>query len=100
MGYMPGHMTLYFGEALQKMGFDIVNSDIKVTVHQDRNVVTGGQPLRGECTWPAGRKRIACPVYRQTVKRGRALGSCPGCSEFLLILHQTSAPVRIEEGNN
>lgn len=45
MGYMPGHLTWYFGEALQKMGLNIVNSDIKGTVHQDRNVLTGDSPF-------------------------------------------------------
>lgn len=45
MGYMPGHLTWYFGGALQKMGINIVNSDIKGTVHQDRNVLTGDSPF-------------------------------------------------------
>ncbi|ELP5717462.1 glyoxalase III HchA (plasmid) [Enterobacter asburiae] len=45
MGYMPGHLTWYFGEALQKMGLNIVNTDIKGTVHQDRNVLTGDSPF-------------------------------------------------------
>lgn len=45
MGYMPGHLTWYFGEALQKMGMNIVNSDIKGTVHKDRNVLTGDSPF-------------------------------------------------------
>ncbi|WP_412048070.1 glyoxalase III HchA [Klebsiella variicola] len=41
MGYMPGHLTWYFGDALKKMGMIIVNNDIKGTVHKDRNVLTG-----------------------------------------------------------
>lgn len=45
MGYMPGHLTWYFGEGLQKMGLNIVNSNIKGTVHQDRNVLTGDSPF-------------------------------------------------------
>lgn len=45
MGYMPGHLIWYFGEALQKMGLNIVNSNIKGTVHQDRNVLTGDSPF-------------------------------------------------------
>ncbi|MCK6942987.1 glyoxalase III HchA [Enterobacter roggenkampii] len=45
MGYMPGHLTWYFGESLQKMGMNIVNSDIKGTVHKDRNVLTGDSPF-------------------------------------------------------
>ncbi|MBX4609863.1 protein deglycase HchA [Klebsiella variicola] len=45
MGYMPGHLTWYFGDALKKMGMIIVNNDIKGTVHKDRNVLTGDSPF-------------------------------------------------------
>ncbi len=45
MGYMPGHLTWYFGEALKEMGMIIVNHDIKGTVHKDRNVLTGDSPF-------------------------------------------------------
>lgn len=45
MGYMQVHLTRYFGDALQKMGLTIVNSDIKGTVHKDRNVLTGDIPF-------------------------------------------------------
>lgn len=45
MGYMPGHLTWYFGDALQKMGIIIFNNDIKGAVHKDRNVLTGGSPF-------------------------------------------------------
>ncbi|EML2224039.1 TPA: protein deglycase HchA [Klebsiella aerogenes] len=45
IGYMPGHLTWYFGEALKAMGLEIVNSDIKGRVHQDRKVLTGDSPF-------------------------------------------------------
>lgn len=45
IGYMPGHLTWYFGEALKTMGLEIVNSDIKGRVHQDRKVLTGDSPF-------------------------------------------------------
>lgn len=44
MGYMPGHLTWYFGEKLRAMGLHIINEDIKGTVHRDRNVITGDSP--------------------------------------------------------
>ncbi|EMQ5221031.1 protein deglycase HchA, partial [Shigella sonnei] len=28
IGYMPGHLTWYFGEELKKMGMNIINDDI------------------------------------------------------------------------
>jgi molecular chaperone Hsp31 and glyoxalase 3 len=37
--------TWYFGEALKAMGLEIVNSDIKGRVHQDRKVLTGDSPF-------------------------------------------------------
>lgn len=45
IGYMPGHLTWYFGEKLQAMGLTLVNSDIKGTVHKDRRVLTGDSPF-------------------------------------------------------
>lgn len=42
---MHGHLTRYFGEALKAMGLEIVNSDIKGRVHQDRKVLTGDSPF-------------------------------------------------------
>lgn len=45
IGYMPGHLTWYFGEALLNMGINIVNDDIKGSVHKDRKVLTGDSPF-------------------------------------------------------
>lgn len=45
IGYMPGHLTWYFGEALKKMGINIVNDEIKGSVHKDRKVLTGDSPF-------------------------------------------------------
>lgn len=45
MGYMPGHLTWYFGEALKAMGMNIINDDIDGSVHQDRNLLTGDSPF-------------------------------------------------------
>ncbi|HAW5064339.1 TPA: protein deglycase HchA, partial [Escherichia coli] len=36
IGYMPGHLTWYFGEELKKMGMNIINDDITGRVHKDR----------------------------------------------------------------
>ncbi|MGK3116273.1 glyoxalase III HchA [Candidatus Pantoea formicae] len=45
MGYMPGHLTWYFGEKLKAMGIKLINDDIRGTVNQDRNVLTGDSPF-------------------------------------------------------
>lgn len=45
IGYMPGHLTWYFGEKLRGMGINIVNDDITGSVHKDRNVLTGDSPF-------------------------------------------------------
>lgn len=37
IGYMPGHLTWYFGEELKKMGMNIINDDITGRVHKDRS---------------------------------------------------------------
>lgn len=47
IGYMPGHLTWKFGERLQALGFDIVNTDISGATHQDRKMLTGDSPLAG-----------------------------------------------------
>ncbi len=47
IGYMPGHLTWKFGEQLQSLGFEIINSDISGAVHQDRKMLTGDSPLAG-----------------------------------------------------
>ena len=45
IGYMPGHLTWYFGEELKKMGMKIINDDITGRVHKDRKVLTGDSPF-------------------------------------------------------
>lgn len=45
IGYMPGHLTWYFGEELKKMGMNIVNDDITGRVHKDRKLLTGDSPF-------------------------------------------------------
>ena len=45
IGYMPGHLTWYFGEELKKMGMNIINDDITGRVHKDRKVLTGDSPF-------------------------------------------------------
>ena len=45
IGYMPGHLTWYFGEKLREQGINIVNSDITGATHQDRKVLTGDSPF-------------------------------------------------------
>lgn len=47
IGYMPGHLTWKFGEALEGMGVKILNSDISGQVHRDRDLLTGDSPLAG-----------------------------------------------------
>ena len=37
IGYMPGHLTWYFGEELKKMGMNIINDDITGRVHRTVN---------------------------------------------------------------
>ncbi|MEG1466437.1 MAG: protein deglycase HchA [Hafnia sp.] len=45
IGYMPGHLTWYFGEALKQMGVNIINEDVKGRVFKDRKVLTGDSPF-------------------------------------------------------
>lgn len=45
MGYMPGAMPWFIGERLRADGLEIVNTDIKGTVHQDRKLITGDSPF-------------------------------------------------------
>lgn len=45
MGYMPGHLTWYFGEELKAMGMNIINDDIKGSVNKDRHLLTGDSPF-------------------------------------------------------
>lgn len=45
MGYMPGHLTWYFGEELKAMGMTIINDDIDGSVNKDRHLLTGDSPF-------------------------------------------------------
>lgn len=45
IGYMPGHLTWYFGEQLKEMGMTLVNTEIKGSVYQDRKLLTGDSPF-------------------------------------------------------
>lgn len=45
LGYMPGHLTWYFGEQLSSMGMKIMNTEIKGSVFQDRKLLTGDSPF-------------------------------------------------------
>lgn len=45
MGYMPGNLTWFFGEARKVMGMKILNGDIKGSVHKDRKVLIGDSPF-------------------------------------------------------
>ena len=47
IGYMPGHLTWRFGEALKASGFEIMNTDISGATHRDRKMLTGDSPLAG-----------------------------------------------------
>lgn len=44
IGYMPGHLTWYFGETLAALGVEIVNSRADGTCHVDRRLITGASP--------------------------------------------------------
>ena len=45
IGYMPGHLTWKFGEQLQAIGFEIINTDISGMTHRDRKMLTGDSPF-------------------------------------------------------
>lgn len=44
IGYMPGHMPWMFGEKLQELGVEIVNSKADATCHVDRRLISGASP--------------------------------------------------------
>lgn len=44
IGYMPGHMPWMFGEKLQELGLEIVNSKADATCHVDRRLISGASP--------------------------------------------------------
>ena len=44
IGYMPGQLTWFFGERLEKLGVTIVNSKAGKTCFADRKLITGASP--------------------------------------------------------
>ena len=44
IGYMPGHMPWMFGEKLQELGLEIVNSKADATCHVDGRLISGASP--------------------------------------------------------
>ncbi len=44
VGYMPGQLTWFFGEKLQKLGITIVNTKADKTCYVDRKLITGASP--------------------------------------------------------
>lgn len=44
IGYMPGHMPWKFGEKLNALGVEIINSKADATCHVDRRLVSGASP--------------------------------------------------------
>lgn len=44
IGYMPGQLTWFFGEELQKLGITIVSKKADKTVYVDRKLITGTSP--------------------------------------------------------
>lgn len=45
IGYIPGKMSWYVGEELQKLGVETLNTGITGQTHRDRFVITGDSPL-------------------------------------------------------
>ncbi|WP_437187453.1 glyoxalase III HchA [Planctomicrobium sp. SH668] len=45
IGYMPGPMPWFVGEQLQRLGVEILNSNITGMCHLDRKLLTGDSPL-------------------------------------------------------
>ncbi|MGK7397643.1 MAG: glyoxalase III HchA [Candidatus Cyclobacteriaceae bacterium M3_2C_046] len=45
IGYMPGHLTWYYGEKLKKLGVTIINKMADKSCFVDRTLVTGASPL-------------------------------------------------------
>lgn len=58
MGYMPGAMPWFIGERLRADGLEIVNADIKGTVHQDRKLITGDSPFASNNLGKAAAKAL------------------------------------------
>lgn len=44
IGYMPGHLTWHFGERLEALGIEIVNSKPDDSTQADGKLLTGASP--------------------------------------------------------
>ncbi len=58
IGYMPGALTWAFGEKLQALGVEILNSDITGKTHQDRKLITGDSPFAANNVGKAAAKAL------------------------------------------
>ena len=45
LGYMPGHLTWYFGEKLKALGVNIANNEPDQSTYKDRKLITGASPF-------------------------------------------------------
>lgn len=45
IGYLPAQLTWHYGEKLQALGVDILNTDITGACHIDRKLISGDSPL-------------------------------------------------------
>ncbi|MDH2018895.1 protein deglycase HchA [Acinetobacter ursingii] len=45
LGYMPGHLTWYFGEKLKALGVNIANTEPDQSTYKDRKLITGASPF-------------------------------------------------------
>ncbi|WP_151721721.1 glyoxalase III HchA [Acinetobacter ursingii] len=45
LGYMPGHLTWYFGEKLKALGVKIANTEPDQSTYKDRKLITGASPF-------------------------------------------------------
>ncbi|WP_293916615.1 MULTISPECIES: glyoxalase III HchA [unclassified Sphingobacterium] len=45
IGYVPGDMPWFYGEKLEALGIEILNTDISGACHVDRKLITGDSPL-------------------------------------------------------
>lgn len=44
IGYMPGHLTWFFGEQLKNLGISIINTKADKSCYADRKLITGASP--------------------------------------------------------
>jgi molecular chaperone Hsp31 and glyoxalase 3 len=44
IGYMPGHMPWQFGEKLNALGVNIINTKANASCHIDRRLISGASP--------------------------------------------------------